>query len=235
MSSAPVQITIRRTTPWALRLFTAVNIAVFVAWQWSFLEGRAATEFMARHFLVSPSHIEQGAVWTLLTSAISHNDLLHLVFNLYALSLFGRDVEPLVGPRGFAHLYIAGAVTASIGHVVFSAWGGTGVAALGASGAVMAIAKVSAAVYPNRRLFLFGLIPITQRMMVLLFVFMDVVGMVQTPADHIAHAAHLGGAVYGWLYARYQLREYLQRRLRSGDLLAVHRRDAPRTHRDSHR
>lgn len=201
-----------RALPWLLGL----NVVVFVAWQLAgILFGEAGIGWMQALFTVSLAHLQAGAVWTLLTSAFSHYGLMHLFFNTYVLWMFGRDVEREVGARGFVHLYVVGGVLASVGHVLFDLVTGSGVPALGASGAVMAVAVVFAALYPKRLLLLFFVVPMTSRMAVGLFVLLDLFGVLSPGGDMIAHAAHLGGAAYGWIYTRWWLRPYVLERRRA--------------------
>lgn len=196
----------------ALRALTAINVGVFILWQ---LAGPdpAAAAWMQDQFSVSWHNVLSGRIWTLLTSEVSHFSLMHLAFNLLALWTFGGDVERLVGTRGFLHLYIAGGVLASVGHLVFGAVTGTLTPAVGASGAAMAIAVVSALLFPDRMLLVFFVIPMPIRWGVALFLLTDVLGMFSPNGSSVAHAAHLGGALYGWFYARNHLTGYLRTRL----------------------
>lgn len=190
----------------------ALNVGVFVLWQLALAWGPEAQAFMAANFLTSVEHLRAGFVWTLLTSEISHVNLAHLGFNLFAIWMFGRELEQLLGWRAFLHLYVAGAIVASLGHVLYGAVTGVAAPALGASGAAMAILMVSALLFPNRRLLLFFVIPVPALAAVGLFALIDVIGLVN-PGDRIAHAAHLGGALYGLVYYRYRLGDYLRARL----------------------
>lgn len=196
----------------ALRWITAINLAVFALWQLAITAEPWAESLMATVFTVDADLVRGGAVWTLLGSAFSHYAFGHLFFNLYAMWLFGRDVELVVGSRGFVHLYVAGGIAASLGHVAFNLATGEVVPALGASGSVMAIAMVSALLFPNRLLLVLLLLPMRQITAVGLFVLADLIGMLSPRPDTIAHAAHLGGALYGFLYYRHRLRHYLQER-----------------------
>lgn len=219
----PIRIDVPASPTPALGWLTALNIGVFVMWQVAYgLIGDVGAALMSTAFTTSADLVLSGAVWTLLGSAISHASFEHLFFNLFAMWLFGRDVERVVGSWGFVHLYVAGGVVASLGHVLFNLWSGIPVPALGASGSVMAIAVVSAMLYPNRLLLLFFFIPMRQITAVGLFVLMDLFGLLSPGRDAIAHGAHLGGALYGWLYYRHRLRHYL------ADQLATWRRQRAR-------
>lgn len=209
----PARVAFPRTRNRALPILAGLNVAVFVAWQAAASSSPAWLPWMEANFLVSRDLVFRGHVWTLLTSAFSHLTVNHLFFNLLALQVFGSDVERVVGSRGFVHLYVAGGVVASLGHVLYGALVGTDVPALGASGAVMSIAVVSAHLFPNRQLLLFFIIPMRQYVAVALFLLLDVLGLVSPGSDMIAHAAHLGGAVYGWVWMTRWGRTYIQQRL----------------------
>jgi membrane associated rhomboid family serine protease len=197
----------------ALNALVALNVAVFGLWWAAASRGPAALAWMEHNTTVSLAAMRDGAWWTLLTSEVSHVAPVHLAFNLLALVTFGRDVERLLGARGFLHLYVAGAVTASVGHLVYSAVSGVDVPALGASGAVMSVAVVSALMYPGRMLLLFLIIPMPVTWGVALFVLIDLWGLVGASGDQVAHAAHLGGVAYGLLYWRFEARAYIVERL----------------------
>lgn len=173
----------------------AVNIAVFALWQYPEL---VATETMAAHFLVSLEAVTSGRVWTLLTSCFSHVDANHLLFNGIALWVFGRSVELVVGPRRLLGLYLVGGILASIGHVAFGLAAGSDNPALGASGSVMAIGVVYGALFPRQTLLIGFIIPMPAALAVALFIVLDLLGLFGAGLSNIAHAAHLGGAAYGF-------------------------------------
>jgi len=184
-----------------------LNVAVYVAWQLAARQsGEAALDFMAANFRVSLGAVLSGRVWTLLTSACSHVEPGHLFVNMLALYVFGRDVLLRVGRVGFVHLYVAGGIVASLGHVLWQVATDSPVAALGASGSVMAIAVVYAALFPRRILMVNFFIPVPAALAVAAYIAIDVVGAVGGLGGSVAHAAHLGGAAYGLSYWLVRLR-----------------------------
>jgi len=181
----------------------ALNVAVFLGWN-LFDPSVGPSPFMIDNFLVSIDAVDGQRgfrYWTLLTSAFSHIDTAHLVFNMLSLWVFGRDVAAILGPWRFLHLYVVGGILASFGHVLYQGLTGSVEPALGASGSIMAIAVVFAAMFPKRRLLLQFLVPVPAAIAVALYVVLDLVGTLGGGAgQHIAHAAHLGGAAYGLFY-----------------------------------
>ncbi|MGC6493232.1 MAG: rhomboid family intramembrane serine protease [Myxococcota bacterium] len=203
-TAIPVQF--RALPPTTLRGLVGLNLLVFVLWTFVGSDTDPLYTWAESNLLVSGTLLADGRIWTLLTSGFSHFGLTHLLFNMYALWLFGRDVETIAGHRGMVHLYVLGAVVASLTHVMTQWIMGTDVPALGASGAVMAIAVAHAALFPMRRVAVFFLIPMPLWLAVAGFIFLDVAGLASNSADGVAHGAHLGGAVAGWVYFRQVLR-----------------------------
>src|SRR5262245_44523790 len=126
----------------------AVNVVVYLLWQTLGRSG-AGADVLAANFLVSARGIEDGRVWTLLLAEVSHVDTGHLLLNMIALWTFGRAVERTIGPWRLLGLYLAGALLASVAYVAYAVAVGSDAPALGASGAVSAIAVVFACVYPR--------------------------------------------------------------------------------------
>jgi rhomboid-like protein len=177
----------------------AVNVAVHLAWLMA-RDSEPALDFMAANFLVSVDHLAAGHVWTPFTAAISHMDTNHLLFNMLALWVFGRDTADVLGPWRFLHLYVAGGIVSSLAYVCFQLVTGVDAPSLGASGAIMALAVVYAALFPTRRLLVLGLVPASAPIVVIGYTLIDLLGVVSRFSDGVAHAAHLGGAAYGFVY-----------------------------------
>lgn len=187
-----------------------LNTIVFVLWQVGAVLAPLGL-LMERNFLVSLDGVLDGAPWTLVTSAFSQFSLLHYLTNMLTLVMFGRDVERVVGSWSAAHLYLVGGFVASLGHLVYSAVTFDPTPALGASGAVMSVLVVSTVLFPWRLVVVLFL-PMPQAMFLVLYLLSDLFGLFGGSAG-IAHAAHLGGAVWGLLYV-VRRRRWLSERMR---------------------
>jgi membrane associated rhomboid family serine protease len=183
--------------PQVLWTLIGINVAVYVLWQLA--RGTSWLYTMGDHFTVSAQGLLELRFWTLLTSEFSHVDLWHMLFNMFALWVFGQGAAEGIGWRGLLWLYGLGAVAASAGHVGLQLMTGDPSPALGASGAVMAIAVVYALLYPNRTLLLNFFIPVPAWIAVTGYIVLDIVAL-GGPGDGVAHAAHLGGAAMGGLF-----------------------------------
>lgn len=180
----------------------ALNIAVFILWN---ILGNTHSELMVKNFLVSWTAIEDGRIWTLITSAFSHIALLHILVNMYVLYMFGSVLEEILGLRSFLLFYLTAGIVGSLSHSVASAWllQQPDLPALGASGAVSGIILLFSFMFPTQKIFLFGFIPLPALGAALLFVGLDIWGLIAQTGGHglpIGHGAHLGGAVIGVLY-----------------------------------
>ena len=165
----------------------------------------------------------QGQVWRLITCAFCHDrwNVLHILFNMLMFYWFGRIVEIQYGSREFLLFYLTATLVASLSHVLLGLLTHTNAPAIGASGAVMAVVMLYAMHYPHHRIYVFFLFPIEIRWLLLLYVIFDLhpvlLALAGTPlATGVAHAAHLGGLAFGFLYFKYDLRleTYWERRPR---------------------
>lgn len=131
-----------------------------------------------------------------------HGGFLHLLFNMLALYMFGRYIEYQIGSRPFIKLYLLGGIFAGICHLVFVNAYGTPV--VGASGAICAVLAAFAIMNPNTKLMVFlGFIPVIMkaRTMVLLYALYTLV-MALIGGGNVAHLAHLGGLLFGFMYVK---------------------------------
>jgi len=146
--------------------------------------------------------------WQLVTYGFLHGDLMHIVFNMFGLYTFGASVERLFGSRFYALYYFACVVSAGVSHlVVTSAMGGPQVPMVGASGGVYGLLLAYGLYFPHQRvMLLIPPIPMSARTLVILFAVISVVLGVTGSQAGVAHFAHLGGMIGGWLMIEYRKR-----------------------------
>ncbi len=146
-----------------------------------------------------------AAPWTLVSYSFLHAGLTHLFFNMFALWMFGSDLERVWGAKRLALGYFLGVVTGAIAQIVFGeAFGGGGLPVVGASAGVFAMLLSYAIVFPNRTvMLLFPPIPMPARVFVLLYAALELTLGVTGTVSGVAHFAHLGGMLGGWLAYRY--------------------------------
>lgn len=172
--------------------------------------------FMDRYFALWPPQAAQYGfefhVWQLLTYGFMHDtqSFTHLFFNMFAVYMFGSDIERLFGSRRYLVYYLLCVIGAALMHlIVVTAAGRPPLPMVGASGAVFGLLLAFGMSFPRRMLMLlFPPIPMPAWLFVTLYgVFELVMGVTQT-ASGVAHFAHLGGMATGFVIIRYwQARE----------------------------
>lgn len=154
-----------------------------------------------------------GHFWRLLTYGLLHSpqNIMHIVCNMLVLFFLGRIVSQKTGQGEFLAIYAASAVLAGIMQSCAQAIKSPGIEGwtIGASGAVMCVFVMFTMWYPKVKLYLFGVIGVKAQWLLLGVLGYDFLGLIGvTPAlfssegASIGHAAHLGGAVFGFLYIR---------------------------------
>lgn len=155
-------------------------------------------------------------VWRLLTYAFCHDtrNVLHLLFNMVCLWFFGRVVQDRLGSREFVAFYLLAAVVAGLSYLgLHTGFLRDHSLVTGASGAVMAVMALFAMWYPRQQVLLFGVLPIEIRWLVAAYVVIDTIpvwsalfGRAGPGSDGVAHAAHLGGLLFGFAYHIFEWR-----------------------------
>ena len=145
-------------------------------------------------------------LWQLVTYSFLHGNAAHIFFNMFALYMFGADVERLFGSRFFAGFYFVSVFAAAICHLVVTTWmGAAPFPTVGASGGIYGVLLAYGIYFPNRQLMLlFPPIPMRARTMVIAYAVLELVLGVTGTAAGVAHFAHLGGMLGGYLMIQYR-------------------------------
>jgi membrane associated rhomboid family serine protease len=148
-------------------------------------------------------------LWQLLTYSFLHGGMLHLAFNMLGLYTFGRDVERLFGSSWYLRYYAVSVFVAGLSHLALSAWlGAAPMPMVGASGGVYGLLLAYGVYFPRRTLILlFPPIPLPARVFVVLFAVLELYFGVTGTVAGVAHFAHLGGMLGGWLMIRLRRRK----------------------------
>ena len=130
----------------------------------------------------------------------------HIFFNMLALYMFGGEIERLFGSRFYALYYFACVVSAAICHLIVTAMMGSPPAPMvGASGGIYGLLLAFGIYFPHRRvMLLFPPIPLPARVFVFGFAALELFLGVTGTAAGVAHFAHLGGMLGGWLMIQYR-------------------------------
>jgi membrane associated rhomboid family serine protease len=175
------------------------NGLVFALQQWS-------PRFLIINFALWPAGEPQSpfAPWQLLTYGFLHGNFNHILFNMFGLWMFGRDLERLMGPRRFLTYYIVCVVGAGIVQLIVAGMQGGLYPTLGASGGVFGILLAYGMTYPDRTVMLmFPPIPMKAKYFVLMYGLLELYLGVSGGSPGVANFAHLGGMLFGFILLRY--------------------------------
>lgn len=146
----------------------------------------------------------QFGITQLVTYAFLHGGMMHLLLNMYALWMFGSRIERLWGSKVFAIYYFVCVVGAGLMQLLVSSQGNNIYPTVGASGGVFGLLLAFGMFYPRERLILlFPPIPIEARWFVIIFGGIELWFGITGTAQGIAHFAHLGGMLFGFILILY--------------------------------
>lgn len=179
--------------PLVVKNLLAINIIVWLA-QLYFASREMHLEIWGALWSFDTGNFK---IWQLVTHMFMHGGWFHLFFNMFTLWMFGRILENFWGPKKFINFYLicglaAGAAQLFVGEFSY---------AVGASGAIMGVMAAFAYLFPNTELMLMFIpIPIKAKYAIPGLMALDLFGgIANVQGDNIAHFAHLGGAVAGFI------------------------------------
>lgn len=173
--------------------------------------------------LIPQDVVERGRVWQVVTYLFLHSptSITHILFNMFAVWMFGVDLERRWGARGFLTYYFVTGVGAGICSVfvTFLPFAGAEMSyhavTIGASGAVYGLLVAWAVLFPTREILFMLLFPLRARVFVILMGAIAFFSALSATNNGVANVAHLSGLLIGWLYLKgpRDLRMELQYRL----------------------
>ena len=201
-----------------------VNFLAFAATWVLELRGIDLTQLLGLHFFLASDF----QIYQFFTYMFLHGGFTHIFFNMFALWMFGSVIERVWGPKKFIFYYIACGIGAGITQELvqyatytiesISAYqyvnaGGVQMTTdayinlwttIGASGAVYGILLAFGMIFPNERLFIIPFpFPIKAKWLIVGYIAIELFSAMTGPGDGVAHMAHLGGMLFGFLLIRY--------------------------------
>jgi membrane associated rhomboid family serine protease len=142
--------------------------------------------------------------WQVVSYAFLHGSIGHLFFNMLGLWMFGAELERVWGPRRFTQFYAASVLSAALAQLLVTALLGSMGPTVGASGGLFGLLLAFGMMFPNRTIMpLFPPIPMKAKVFVALYGGLELILGVTGSATGVAHFAHLGGMLGGYLMIRY--------------------------------
>ena len=188
--------------PPATRWLLLANVAFFL------VESLSGSSGLVSYLALWPLGTA-GAVsfepWQIVTYSFLHASFLHLFFNMFALYMFGGELERLWGQRRYVQLYFASVVAAALSQLVFaSVAGAPPYPTVGASGGIFGLLLAYAMYFPHRTIvLLIPPIPMPAWLFVTLYGLLELYLGVTGTQEGVAHVAHLGGMLGAWILILY--------------------------------
>jgi membrane associated rhomboid family serine protease len=155
-------------------------------------------------FGLTPALVKKGFIWQPFTYMFLHGGLFHILFNMFALWMFGCEIERTWGTREFVKYYFITGLGAGLFTFILSF--NSNIPTIGASGAIFGILVAFALMFPDRLIYLYFLIPIKAKYLVAFFAVLEFMASFRYTSDGIGHFAHLGGMIVGYVYIKADFR-----------------------------
>lgn len=177
------------------------NILIAIVAMYIFQQIFAQTggNFIARYFVLYPIDTPYFYPWQLVTYALLHGNLMHLFFNGFAIWMFGSQIEHYWGEKRYSIFIIVCIIGSGLANALLS-----NVGAVGISGAVYGLLVAFGMMWPNHTIYLvIPPIPMKAKYFVIILAVIAFISSINPRGDGIAHIAHLGGAITGFLLIQY--------------------------------
>jgi len=164
------------------------------------LQVAAGNEIITIFGLTPYSVFRNLFIWQPVTYLFLHGSFWHIFFNLFALWMFGSELERYLGSRRFLHFFLVTGVGAGLLSAVLDPF--SQIPTIGASGSIYGILMAYGMLFPNRLVYLYFLFPVKVKYFVAFLGVMAFFSAWSSPGSTVAHMAHLGGMVFAFLYLK---------------------------------
>ena len=201
--------------PNGVKLLLIINIAVFILME---LSGQKNILFQM-FGLVPQSVSHEFRLWQMFTYLFIHGGFIHIIFNMFVLWMFGKDLELDWGKNEFLIFYFICGIGAGLITVLASM--NSFVPVVGASGAIYGVLAAYGFTYPNRIVYLYGIFPLKVKYVVLVFGVIAFFASLSAIQSTVSHITHISGMIIGIIYILFNFRWknirlwYIQIKLRS--------------------
>jgi len=191
-----------------VKILIIINVVVFLLQ--FFFQITMRMDPLTAIFALRPLYVlEYGWVWQIFTYQFLHGGFFHILFNMFALWMFGSELELYWGKKNFIKYYLISGTGA--GFFIFLLpviTSQTNSVTLGASGAVFGVLLAYAIYWPDRSVLVFGIFPLKIKYLVLIIGLVSLLGTLQMEQGAgISHIGHLGGLIAGYLYLIYKIKK----------------------------
>ncbi len=184
----------------AVKLLVAWNVIFYLVQMLAGRFVRGADLAILFNLGLVPSDLFHGRIWQLVTYMFLHGSLFHIAFNMLALWMFGSQLEFVWGARRFVQYYLFTGIGAGITNAIFEPH--SAIPIVGASGAIYGLLLAYGMYFPNRQILIYFLFPMKAKYFVIFFGAIEFLASITPGRDGVAHLAHLGGLLFGFLYLK---------------------------------
>ena len=186
--------------PNGVKLLLIINISVFVLME---LSGQENILFQI-FGLVPWAVFHEYKFWQTFTYLFVHGGFFHILFNMFVLWMFGKDLEVDWGKIEFLIFYFVCGIGSGLITVLANI--NSPVVIVGASGAVYGVLVAYGFTYPNRTVYLYGVLPLKVKYMVLGFGIIAFFASLSAAQSKVSHITHLSGMIIGIIYILYNFK-----------------------------
>jgi membrane associated rhomboid family serine protease len=191
--------------PPVIKYLLISNIAIFIFQYFIFAGIKAGgipiSAYFMHYFALNPigSDLFPFYPWQLFTYLFMHGGFWHLFLNMFALWMFGMELENIWGSKKFLLYYLMCGVGAGLATILITPlFTSVNLPTVGASGSVYGILVAFGMLFPNREIFLYFLFPIKAKYFVIIYMAIELFSVGSNTG--VAHVAHLGGGLIGFIY-----------------------------------
>jgi len=138
--------------------------------------------------------------WQVISYMFLHGGFWHLFFNMFALWMFGIELENMWGSKKFALYYFICGIGAAVANLFISPLFTYAAPTVGASGAIFGILVAFGYLFPDRYIYIYFFLPLKAKYLVIIYMALELYAGISSQQSGIAHIAHIGGAVVGLIY-----------------------------------
>lgn len=187
--------------PPVIKNLLIINVVVFLLT--FILFAGNSNNFLTIYFALWPLDSGLFMPWQLVTYMFMHGGFMHILFNMFGLWMFGVELENYWGSNRFLTYYMVTGIGAGLLHLGVQMLEGSGAPTVGASGSVYGILLAFGMMFPNRIIFVSLLIPMPAKYFVLIYGAIELFSGLTRTNSGIAHFAHLGGMIFGFIMIKY--------------------------------
>ncbi|MFN3915580.1 MAG: rhomboid family intramembrane serine protease [Aquabacterium sp.] len=174
-----------------------INVAVFCL-------DIALNKMLSAYFALWPVNSPLFLPWQVVSYGFLHGSFMHLFFNMFGIYMFGSELERIWGAKRYMQFFGASVLAAAMAQLVISMMTGSPNPTVGASGGLFGLLLAFGMMFPNRTIMpLFPPIPMKAKVFVAVYGGIELFFGVTGTQSGVAHFAHLGGMLGGWLMLRY--------------------------------